>query len=198
MKELITILFCLLVPFKVTAGSYIGLNYRIAYSYVDNSTFDLRMGPIYSHINSKNREIFTSVGFLRTSSRLTQEELNYKYIQSGIWVECGFYRPIIRSEIFRLSLGPDFSFLKNFEPKTLITSGNSSADISPSSYTSFSMGIAMPVNIDIILSEKLLLRLSSKVIYTDASYSNGTGGFSFEMNSVMLPSLMLYYRFRKN
>jgi hypothetical protein len=196
MKRILFLSVLLSFHSNLLAGSFLfGLNIRSVYSSGDKNSFDIKIGPALLYKVSENWEISPSIGFIRTYSTVSQDYQDFKMTQYSIWGECGLYRHFIKSETYRFSLGPNIIFEKKFKPKTEMISNNGTTEITPTNYNNFVFGLSMPINVDFVFNNKLILRLSSKVIRADFNYSNGSGTFKFEIESFPLPSFMLFICF---
>ena len=105
---------------------------------------------------SYRMEIVPTMGFTLLKERRVDEDTdgdeNERYNRSdvGIGGGCGLYFRLIEGDVFRLSLGPDLFLLYN--------------DPDGDDNGWFDASIGLPVNIDFLLSQRLFLRLSSRLV----------------------------------
>ena len=193
MKKISIILLFFCFFSNSLAGSFVGLNFHA--SYLSTKEFNLKLGPILSILISKKWEFAPSIQFTSTYVSTEQNDQNYSTTQYGIGFGCGFFRQFINSNSYRFSLGPDIYYMQKFKPITKNTSNGNTTNLSPDDYSNYTIGFGMPANVDFKLSERLILRLSARIVTIDYNHTTDGGLFKFEIESFSSPSFTFYCRF---
>ncbi|MFC1476339.1 hypothetical protein ACFL5S_00075 [Fibrobacterota bacterium] len=157
------------------------------------TTYALNLYPSLIIVPTGKFEIVPTFGFtLQKSKRVDEDEdgnehERYDRTDIGVGGGCGLFFRLIESNVFRLSLGPDV-FVLYFNPEG---GENETIDVT----------LGLPVNVDFLLSERLFLRLGSRLVAIRYVYENEgadahTNTFTFfDIESMLEARLGFFFRF---
>jgi hypothetical protein len=205
MRMKYVIISAFLLPFMVSAEVAVGVNLSTQLERASqentagNNTnedrsneFEFQVTPSVIIAPSSRIEIVPNIGFSLyrwksehlVSDSVTGETKN-NFI--GFGAGCGLFFRLIDKSVFRFSLGPDVQFWYH-KPE-----GDDRYAINPA--------LGLPVNIDLVLSERFFARLSSRLFqagytYTKSGKDNHTSRVTFfDINTIFSPSIGFYFSF---
>ena len=157
------------------------------------TTFDFNLYPSLIIVPTGRFEIVPTFGFtIRKEKRVDEDEEGnederYDRTNIGVGGGCGLFFRLLDNDVFRLSLGPDV-FVLYFNPEG---DENETVDIT----------LGLPVNVDFLLSERLFLRLGSRLVAMRYVFQNEgddahTNTFTFfDIESMLEARLGIFFRF---
>lgn len=161
--------------------------------YERTTTYVFNIYPSLIIVPTGKFEIVPTFGFtLRKEKRVDEdtdgeERERYDRTDLGVGGGCGLFFRLIKSNVFRLSLGPDVFFLY-FNPEG---GENETIDVS----------LGLPVNVDFLLSQRLFLRLGSRLVTVRYVFENEgadehTNSFTFfDIESMLEARLGFFFTF---